>query len=182
MTAPACTEDGTSAHSLASGTAGTALLQIERAYGGACSWDDAHAVIARIASDPVDAGLHASLFYGAPALSFVLHAARADGHSRYQASMNTLDNHVHRITRQRIADAEPRMRGGDAATFAEYDLFRGITGLGALLLRTAPGSDTLAAVLDYLIKLTRPQVIDGLKVPGWWVTHDPDPLLPTPGG
>ncbi len=181
-TTPALNLEQASAQSLASGAAGTALLHIEKALTGTGTWAAAKAAIARTAAAPVDAGPHTGLYYGAPALAFLLHAAGADGHPRYQAAVRLLDEHVHRITRQRLATASARMARGDAAMFAEYDLFYGLTGIGALLLRTAPGSDTLADVLRYVISLAGPRVLDGLEVPGWWVGHDPDPLLPTPGG
>ncbi|MGH3802688.1 MAG: hypothetical protein ACRDTD_21700, partial [Pseudonocardiaceae bacterium] len=60
--------------------------------------------------------------------------------------------------------------------------FYGLTGIGQLLLQRAPGSDALGRILGYLVRLTEPLRIDGALVPGWWVSHDPDPLLPTPGG
>jgi hypothetical protein len=182
MTMPARAEEGTETQSLASGTAGRALLGIERAHNGAGTWDEADAEIRRIGSGPVEAGPHAGLFYGAPAIAFVLHTARADGRPRYQSAVDMLGRRVHRMIRQRLIKADARIRRGDAATFGEYDLFRGLTGFGALLLRTAPGSDTLGSVLEYLVNLTRSTVIDDMEVPGWWVAHDPDPLLPTPGG
>jgi hypothetical protein len=74
------------------------------------------------------------------------------------------------------------MERGETATFREYDLFYGLTGLAALLLRAQPDSETLADILRYLIRLTRPRSEDGIDLPGWWVDHDPDPILPTPGG
>ena len=182
MTVPASAGCPAPAQSLARGAAGTALLRIERALNGSGTWHDAHAAITQITPEPVDGSRDAGLFHGAPALAFVLHAARADGVPRYQLAAGTLNRQADQIARQRLADADARMRSGDAATFAEYDLFRGLTGLGALLLQTTPGSDTFAGVLRYLVALTRPQMTDGQEVPGWWVAHDPDPALPTPGG
>jgi hypothetical protein len=168
--------------SLARGAAGVALLRIEQALSGSGTWDDAHAAVTAIASEAVDGGLRSSLFYGAPAVAFVLHTAQADGHARYENAMKVLDQSVHRLVRQRLTAAEARMRHGGTPTFGEYDLFCGLTGLGALLLRIAPGSDIMAGVLRYLVALTRSRVVDGLQVPGWFTVHDPDPELPVPGG
>jgi hypothetical protein len=170
------------AQSLAGGAAGTALPHIERALNGAGTWDDARAAISRITEEPVDASPEGALFHGVPALAFVLHTAAADGRPRYHSAAWVIRRHVHRITQQRLTAADERIRRGVPGTFAEYDLFYGLTGLAALLLRTDPGSDTLSGVLHYLVTLTRPLVIDGLDVPGWWADHDPDPLRPTPGG
>jgi hypothetical protein len=169
--------------SLARGAAGAALLPIERALTGTGTWADAHAAITTAATGPIDASPAASLLHGAPALSFVLHAAQADGQPRYQAAARELTSHVHRIARQRLAALNERHgRGVQGAAFRQHDLFYGLTGIGVVLLRTSPGSESLADVLRYLVQLTQPRLLDGLEVPGWWADCDPDPLMPTPGG
>ena len=183
MTAlPACGHTEAPPQSLARGAVGTALLSIEQALTGAGTWAGAHAAITGAAASPVDASPSASLLHGAPALAFVLSAARADGRPRYQAAASELTGHVRRIARQRLTTARERTDRGEAATFREHDLFYGLTGIGAVLLRTAPGSKTLGGILRYLTALAEPRVVDGLEVPGWWAGHDPDPLMPTPGG
>jgi hypothetical protein len=45
-----------------------------------------------------------------------------------------------------------------------------------------PGSDDLGDLLRYVVRLTEPRRHDGPLPPGWWVDHDPDPVLPSPGG
>jgi lantibiotic biosynthesis protein len=175
------TVDEASAQSLACGTVGAAMLAIERALGGG-DWATAHALITQAAAGPVDAAAHAGLYYGAPAIAFLLHAATADGRQRYPAARQRLDQQVRRLTRNRLTAAAERIRAGRSATFAEYDLFYGLVGIGALLLRHAPGSDELGDLLRYVVRLTEPRRHDDLLVPGWWVDHDPDPILPTPGG
>ncbi|MFI6295953.1 lanthionine synthetase C family protein [Nonomuraea sp. NPDC050790] len=175
------TEHETASQSLTKPTAAAALLHIERAFTGTGDWKIAHAHIRQATASPIDSAPHAGLYYGAPAIAFVLHTA-STGNPRYQAAARTLDKHVARLTQRRLATAAERMRRRVPAAFAEYDLFRGLTGIGALLLLRAPGSDLLGAVLTYLTALTRPRRVDGVELPGWWVDHDPDPLLPTPGG
>lgn len=171
------------AQSLAHGMAGIALLRIERAHTGTGSWQQAHQALVLAASAPVDGSPSGCLVHGAPALRFVLNAATADGQPRYQDAAGALDRHLHRITRGRLDAARGRMARETLGTFDEYDLFYGLTGLGVILLHTAPASDTLADVLTYLTRLaTRPLTVDGLQVPGWWAARDPDPLSPTPGG
>jgi hypothetical protein len=176
------TEDEAGAQSLATGTAGHALLAIEQALNGADTWTTAQRLIKRATAGPVDAGTHTGLYYGAPAIVFLLHTTTVDGHERFPAARQALDLHIRRLTRQRLAAADERLRYGRAATFAEYDLFTGLIGVGVLLLRCAPGDDELGDVLRYVVRMVRPRYHDGVQVPGWWVEHDPDPLLPTPGG
>lgn len=176
------TAEETTAQGLANGAAGVALLHIERALTGSEGWGSAHARIRQVAAGPVDAAAHTGLYYGAPAVNFVLHAASAGGHPSYRAAAEILDGHVLRLTRRRLAAAMNRTRCGQTTSFGEYDLFYGLTGIGALLLRRASGSDSLADVLGYVVRLVEPRHDDGCELPGWWVDHDPDRILPTPGG
>lgn len=162
--------------------AGTALLHIERALTGTGTWASAHAQVQTLASEPVVANEHAALYYGAPAVAFVLDAAAADGVLRYRSAAENLHAHVVRLARQRLEAAARRAASGAATAFGEYDLFYGLTGFGVQLLRRMPGSDILTDVLRYIISLTRPRRDEGEELPGWWVAHSPDPILPTPGG
>ncbi|MEV4802300.1 lanthionine synthetase C family protein [Nonomuraea sp. NPDC049421] len=182
MSSEMLTADEMTAQSLSRGAAGIALLHIERALSGTEEWRNIYAHIRQAAAGRVVAAEHASLYYGAPAIAFVLHAASADGEHRYPSTAAKLDELVLGIARRRLATATARMDGGAPATFHEYDLFSGLIGIAALLLNRMPRSDVLAQILRYLVRLTRPRVEDGLEIPGWWVPHDPDPLLPTPGG
>jgi hypothetical protein len=156
--------------SLAHGPLGAALLPIERARRGTGTWEEVH----RSLSDtgPLIAGPDANLYLGAPAMAFVLHLA-ADGTSRYAGALQTLDGIVAAHTRHRLAEAHARIDAGRPTQFAEYDLFRGLTGIGALLLRRRPRSAETKAVLEYLVRLTEPISAGGKPVPGWWVGHAP---------
>jgi len=175
------TADEAADQSLARGAAGTALLHIERAWNGSGSWATARTHIQRATTGPVDAGDHAGLYYGAPAVAFMLQTA-AERHPRYRAASEALDEYVLRLARRRLAAAADRIERGEPAAFAEFDLFYGLTGIGALLLRRSPAHDVLAGILRYVVNLTKPQRHDGVELPGWWVSHDPDEILPTPGG
>lgn len=170
------------AQSLAKGAAGVALLHIERAHGGLGAWATAHAWVRAATRCEISAADNTGLYIGAPAISFVLHAAGADDIPRYVAALTTLDAHVASLAHRRVDAALARIDRGEMAAFAEYDLLYGLTGIGRLLLQHAPGSDALGRTLSYLVRLTEPLRIDGTLFPGWWVFHDPDPLLPTPGG
>ncbi|GAA4720427.1 Lanthionine synthetase C-like protein [Promicromonospora umidemergens] len=176
------TSPGVSSQSLAEDSAGLVLLSIEHAMTGAATWDQARAGLRALATTPVDAAQHTGLFYGAPALTFILHTAQADGRPRGQATLSRLDDLVSRIVRARLDAAAHRSASDAAPEFAEYDLFHGLTGLGALLLLRRPSSDVLADVLHYVVDLAQPRIRDDIMLPGWWVDHDPDPSAPTPGG
>ena len=69
--------------SLGRGAVGIALLHIERAWTGSGDWKTAQNHIRQATSSPIDAAEHASLYYGAPAVAFMLHLA-ADKHVRYR--------------------------------------------------------------------------------------------------
>ncbi|MGW4412958.1 lanthionine synthetase C family protein [Nonomuraea sp. NPDC004702] len=168
--------------SLAKGLAAATLLHIERALTGTGDWAIAHAHIRQVTSGPIDSASHAALYYGAPAIAFILHAAATGRDLRYHKAASGLDKQISRLTQRRLATAAERARRRMPASFAEFDVFRGLTGIGALLLLRAPGSDLLASVLDYMIRLSKPRRLEGQELPGWWVGHDPDPLRPTPGG
>jgi lantibiotic biosynthesis protein len=176
------TADEAAAQSLASGTAGEALLAIEYAATGRGDWNTAQRLTRKATAVPIDAAAHSSLYYGAPAIAFLLHIASTDGQQRYVTEKDVLDRHVRQLTRARLHVAHERLRAGVAASFTEYDLFSGLVGLGALLLHQRPATGELNEVLQYVVRLTEPRRIDGLVVPGWWVDHHPDPILPTPGG
>lgn len=166
--------------SLAKGTAGTTLLHIERARAGMGSWQTARSHIRRMMTCRIDAGHHTGLYYGAPALAFVLHAA-AHHDPRYRAVATTLNQHVLRLTRERLTAATAKRDRGGPTTFADMDLFYGLTGIGASLLAHHPDSDLIAGILRYVISLTTPRRDDG-ELPGWWIDHDPDQIVATPGG
>ncbi|MGN9811418.1 lanthionine synthetase C family protein [Micromonospora sp. BQ11] len=179
---PTTGANGAGGQSLATGSVGPALLAIEQALTSTGDWTAARHLVAQATGGPVDAGRHAGLYYGAPAVLFMLNAATADGNDRYVAARQHLTSHVRRLVRDRLTDADDRLRHGQPATFAEHDLFYGLTGFGALLLQILPDSDELGDLLTYVAQLTEPRMYGGQLLPGWWVDHDPDPTLPTPGG
>ncbi|WP_432095970.1 lanthionine synthetase C family protein [Streptomyces sp. bgisy100] len=155
-TLPSPTQD------LSEGSLGMALLDIERG-----DLPTARRHLAQATAHGVSAGGNASLFHGAPALEFVL--ARA-GH----AGRDVRDA-VDRVVDARLAAAQRRQASGALPHLAEWDLIRGLAGLGALLLtRGAAPSTRLTAVLAYLVSLARPVRIAGRELPGWWSAVGPD--------
>lgn len=140
---------------LSEGALGMALLHIER--------DDLAAArhsLAQAVAGGVSAGGNASLFHGAPALEFVLGRAGRTDHGVRDA--------VDRVVAARLAAARRRQAAGALPHPAEFDLIRGLTGLGALLLTRGAPSPLLGEVLAYLVSLARPVRVDGRELPGWW--------------
>jgi lantibiotic biosynthesis protein len=58
------------------------------------------------------------------------------------------------MTRRRLHAARDRLDAGARPSPGEYDLVRGLTGLGADLLRCGPDPRLLRHVLRYLVRLT----------------------------
>ncbi|WP_330318247.1 lanthionine synthetase C family protein [Streptomyces platensis] len=168
--------------SLADGAAGISLLHIELAgrYGG--SWRPAHRWITAAAAGHISAADTTGLFLGAPAVGFLLTAVPPAFQHLYDPARRTLHQHITALAHRRVDAALARIGSRDLPTFAEYDLFYGLTGIGAYLLRTDPGGAALERVLRYLVALTRPLAAGGRGLPGWWVRHDPargeSPLFP----
>ncbi len=158
--------------SLAGGAAGIALLHIERARAGPGDWTTAHAWLSAAARDDLSAGPNASLFFGAPTLAFVTHAA-ADRPGKLTRALANLDTSSAAVTRRRLDEAHARIDRGGRPALAEFDLIRGLAGLGAYHLQRNPHHDITRAVLCYLVRLTEPlpDRTDGL--PGWWTDLAP---------
>lgn len=147
-----------------------ALLHIERAAAGRGSWEVAHAWLVAAADRDVSAGAQTTLFFGAPALAFAVHAA-ADRPGRYERALESLDARVAALTRRRLDQAHARIDRGERPELAEFDLINGLTGLGAHLLRRAPNGALTGQVLAYVVRLTEPLGADDL--PGWWTDLAP---------
>ncbi|WP_424212705.1 lanthionine synthetase C family protein [Streptomyces sp. BI20] len=167
--------------SLAQGAAGVALLHVERARGGRGGWPTAQAWLAKAATDVISGADSAGLYFGAPALAFVVRAAAADEPGRYARALARLDTATVAITRRRLDAAHSRIDAGRRPRLGEFDLIYGLTGLGAGLLTGGTAQhDLLREVLGYLVRLTEP--VAGL--PGWWTANDPSdsPSAEFPGG
>jgi hypothetical protein len=155
---------------LADGAAGIALLHIERARSGLGSPDTVHAWLSAATARPVTAATNAGLFFGAPALAFVSHAAAETG--RYRNATASLNEASTAVTRARLAAARKRAGEGTRPAIREYDLVRGLAGLGACHLRTQPGHQVTRDVLSYLVRLTRPASASS-EFPPWWTSDSP---------
>lgn len=168
--------------SLSAGAAGIALLHAEYAHAGLGRWDTVHQWAAAMTRSPVAAHPDAcGLFRGAPAVAFTIHAAN---HPAYAKALARLDGHIATLTRHRLETAHRRIDAGQLPELCEFDLISGLTGIGAYLLHRHGGGDLLDGVLSYLVRLTKPLVIDGEELPGWWTDNGPNgkPSPSWPGG
>ncbi|MEV2279349.1 lanthionine synthetase C family protein [Nocardiopsis sp. NPDC049922] len=145
---------------LSEGELGVALLHIERG-----DTDAAHTCLVQAVAGGVSTGANASLFHGAPALEFVLSRA---GHT-----CPDVRKAVDRVVAARLVDAHRRQESGTLPHLVEFDLIRGLAGLGALLLARDDASPLLEEVLAYLVSLAQPVHIDGRDLPGWWSAFGP---------
>lgn len=170
--APAAQAEPWIAHSLARGTAGIALLHIERAHRGQGTWQDARAWIKQATAGEISAADSTGLYLGAPAIAFMLHAAHGPA-TRCDQELATLHAHVARLAHRRAQAAMTRISQRRLPAFGEYDVFSGLTGIGAYLLRADPGGSATERILSYLVALTRPLRSASADVPGWWVAHGP---------
>ncbi|MFF3892738.1 lanthionine synthetase C family protein [Streptomyces sp. NPDC001812] len=153
--------------SLAGGASGIALLHIERARTGHGDWDTAHTWLAAAAHGEVSAAANANLYFGAPALAFITHRA-ADASSRYLRALERLDEATLTVTRTRLAAAHLRIDRAERPPMEEFDLIRGLTGLGAYHLSRHPHHKITHDVLAYLVRLTEP-LPDPAGLPPWWM-------------
>jgi hypothetical protein len=169
--------------SLAGGAAGIALLHVERARTGHGPWATARSWLEEATSGSITAAGNAGLFFGAPALAFAVHLA-ATSTGRYQGALAALDHATVSITRARITSAHARMDRGDSPRLLEFDLIRGLAGLGAYHLHAHPRHEVTSGVLTCLIRLTEQLPgPNGGPVP-WWTGVSPsgEPSPEFPGG
>jgi hypothetical protein len=159
--------------SLAHGSPGIALLHIERAATGLAPWQRAHDWLTYTTRAALCAGADSHLFYGAPALAHALACAAAHRPGSYGRALDVLDQQIATDTRRRVDDAHARIDRGSLPTLAEFDVIRGLAGVGSYLLRRDPCGETVHAVLEYLVRLTEPVPVDGETLPGWWTGSGP---------
>ncbi|MFI6634271.1 lanthionine synthetase C family protein [Nonomuraea fuscirosea] len=156
--------------SLSKGAAGIALLHAVRAHAGLAGWERVDAWLECATREEINACDRAGLWFGAPSLAFAMAATAPSG--RYRSALRTLDASVAMIVKARLAAARARMAAVERPTRDEFDLVRGMTGLGAHLLRRNPNGLLVRDVLAYLVQLTQPlSAWNGL--PGWWTIDIP---------
>jgi lantibiotic biosynthesis protein len=159
--------------SLSKGAAGVAVLHGLRAHAGLGSDETVHAWLRAATREPLSGGGGAGLWYGATAVAFAIVDA-APG--LYQQDLRTLDQVVATLVRARLEAARARIDAGGRPPLSEFDLARGLAGLGVYLLRRDAGGAQLRQVLAHLVRLTEPVPARdeaGGTVPGWWTSDSP---------
>ncbi|BCJ70443.1 lanthionine synthetase C family protein [Polymorphospora rubra] len=170
------------AQSLSKGAAGVAILHGVRAQTGHSGWEPVHAWLRCATTDQLSNGTGAGLWFGTPAVTHALTTAAP--HAR-PAALDALDHAVADLVERRLAAADARLAARVRPPLSEFDLVRGLTGLGAHLLRRDPHGYLLRRVLAYLVRLTEPVDADddaGRAAPGWWSADLHDRGIPVPGG
>jgi lantibiotic biosynthesis protein len=159
--------------SLSKGAAGVAILHGVRARTASGRDNRVHAWLARAVSEDLTIGPGAGLWFGAPAVAFTLALSAPD---QYRQTARDLEAGVQRLTQARLDTASTRMAMAARPTLSEFDLVRGLTGLGAHLLVRDPDGTLIRRVLRYLVCLTEPVPAPddaGTDVPGWWTSEAP---------
>jgi len=182
LAVPPPAEEGWRRQSLSKGAAGVAIVHGVRAQNGQGSLALAHTWLRRAAAGGITNGSRAGLWFGAPAVAFAI-AASAPGH--YPEASLALKSLISNMTRERLHSAHARIDAAARPPLEEYDLVRGLTGLGACLLHGDPDPGLLTQVLRYLVRLTAPvPAADaaGPAAPGWWSSSNPNLTTSAPGG
>jgi lantibiotic biosynthesis protein len=154
--------------SLSNGALGPALLHLVSTRAGLGPQEPAHAWLRAAVRAPVSAHIDGGLFCGITALAYVLHTA-----SPTHPSLLVLDRHMDSLARRRLESAHARIDRGELADTAEFDLIKGLTGIGAYLLARNPRGARTADVLAYLVRLAEPLTHRGEQLPGWWARNAP---------
>jgi hypothetical protein len=168
--------------SLSKGAAGVAILHAVRAQSGHGGDDRLYAWLTRAVVEDLSVGPGAGLWFGAPAVAF---AIAISSPQRYGQAISRLDTAVADLVQARLHAALARMVAAARPSLSEFDLVRGLTGLGAHLLHRDPDGDLLRLVLDYLVRLTEPVPAHddaGPRAPGWWTNDAPSSQPDVRGG
>ncbi len=168
--------------SLSKGAAGVAILHAVRAQAGHGGDDRVHAWLTRTVVEDLSVGPGAGLWFGAPAVAF---AVATSAPQRYRQAMTRLGTAVADLVQARLHAAQARMAAAARPSLSEFDLVRGLTGLGAHLLYHDPDGDLVRRVLDYLVQLTEPVPAHddaGPGAPGWWTNDAPSSQPEASGG
>ncbi|MGH3977874.1 MAG: lanthionine synthetase C family protein [Pseudonocardiaceae bacterium] len=159
--------------SLSKGAAGVAVLHGVRAQHEPGGQDRVHAWLARATGEDLSAATGSGLWFGAPAVAFALTVVAPD---RYPRAMASLDAAVTQLVHARLDAAHARMAAAARPSLSEFDLVRGLTGLGAYLLRRDPRGELMRRIVAYLVQLTEPIPAHdeaGRGAPGWWASDVP---------
>jgi hypothetical protein len=156
------------------GMPGVALLHTELAAAGARPWQRVRDWLAASTAQQVTTGPHTNLLHGAPAIGQAFAGVASVQPGAYGQVLTTLDTAISADALRRVGAAHARMDAGRPAPLDEFDVIRGLAGVGAYLLRREPVGKAMRAVLEYLVRLADPITTpDGTVAPGWWTPTGP---------
>ncbi|GAA4693927.1 Lanthionine synthetase C-like protein [Promicromonospora umidemergens] len=154
--------------SLSQGAAGVTLAHGVLARANDRSEDIAHDWLRQAVREELTAGPGAGLWFGVSAVAFAIRfICGAD------ETAVALDAAAADVTDRKVESAHRRMDARQRPVQFEFDITRGLAGMGAYLLTAPQNQDLLERVLGCLVRLTEPVAVDdagGRDVPGWWVT------------
>ncbi|MFF4520619.1 lanthionine synthetase C family protein [Streptomyces bluensis] len=157
--------------SLSSGYPGVSLAYTGRGRPSAEDAARAHAYLVRaIRAMAATAHPPAGIYTGPGAVAFaVLVAHRATG--GYRSALDRLDDHQRRLVRRAL----PQVRDTPAITNGEFELVRGMSGVGRYLLaRREQCHEELSLVLTYLTRMAHGEITHrSRQVPRWWTWAAP---------
>ncbi|MFD7643989.1 lanthionine synthetase C family protein [Kitasatospora sp. NPDC059795] len=167
--------------SLTHGHPGVALLHGELAWRDPDRAHAAHAHLA-VALDEMPRRPSNGLNYGPAAIAAAVGVAAGPlGH--YAGLRDRLTAWIAQDQQTRLAvHRQRRAEGLPGVPWAAYDVVNGLTGTGRLLLDAAHldgdprAAEALTATLRHLVALAEPLTVDGVTVPGWWVSPEFEPV------
>jgi hypothetical protein len=156
---------------LSSGHPGVSLAFTGRSTPGPDDIARAHAYLVR-AMRAMATTAHApgGIYAGPGAVAFaVLVAHRATG--GYRSALGRLDEHQRRLVHRAL----PEVRDTPATTNGEFEVVRGMSGIGRYLLaRREQCEEELRLVLTYLTRMAQGEIAHrGHQVPRWWTWAAP---------
>lgn len=162
-------------YDLANGYAGICPLlgELDRLEPDA-GWDlKGHALLQAMQGEMAQRQLTSlSLWLGVAGVAMAV-SSLSRGGTRYVQFAEQLHGLLLRSLDEQLADRTQRLGGGVKAV--DFELVQGMSGVGRYLLLTADRPEMKAAllrVLDYLVRLTEPKRVDGMEVPGWYISFD----------
>ncbi|MFC0598825.1 lanthionine synthetase C family protein [Streptomyces palmae] len=157
--------------SLSSGYPGVSLAFTGRGAPGPDDIARAHAYLVRaMRATAATAHAPAGIYTGPGSVAFaVLIAHRATG--GYRSALERLDDHQRRLVRRAL----PEVRDTPATTNGEFEVVRGMSGIGRYLLaRREQCEEELRLVLTYLTRMAHGEAVHrGHRVPRWWTWAAP---------
>ncbi|MBV2156708.1 lanthionine synthetase C family protein, partial [Kitasatospora sp. SUK 42] len=115
-----------------------------------------------------------SLYYGIPAVALAA-ATAAQEPAHYSNLLSSLDQAIaSAVERTAASSRQHRTTAHAGTTPSAYDAISGLSGVGRYTLaRGERMRSSTKTVLESLVKLTEPVMVDNRPTPGWWIADPP---------